>query len=48
MPENIASRRVAEKAGMRFDGHVTAYEIEGLLQYAAARAWWMAPGQGES
>ena len=36
-PENIASCRVAEKAGMRFEGHVTAYEIEGLKKYVAER-----------
>jgi RimJ/RimL family protein N-acetyltransferase len=27
-PENVASCRVAEKAGMRLEGSTTAYELE--------------------
>lgn len=42
VPENIASCRVAEKAGMRFDGYITADDIEGLRQYVAERACWSA------
>lgn len=43
MPENIGSSRVAEKAGMRFEAYVTAYDIEDLKQYAAERLWWTQP-----
>jgi ribosomal-protein-alanine N-acetyltransferase len=35
MPENVASCRVAEQAGMRFEGIVSAYDLEGLNLYAA-------------
>jgi len=42
VPEHIASCRVAEKAGMRFEGCITAYDIEGLKQYVAERDWWSA------
>jgi RimJ/RimL family protein N-acetyltransferase len=37
-PENGASCRVAEKVRMRFVGHVTAYDIEGLKKYVAERS----------
>lgn len=37
MPENIASCRVLEKAGMRFEGFATYYGIEGLKKYVAKR-----------
>ena len=40
MPENFGSQRVVEKAGMRFDGTGTFYEIEGLKKYVAERDWW--------
>jgi RimJ/RimL family protein N-acetyltransferase len=36
--ENAGSRRVAEKAGMRFVELVTAYGLEGLRKYAAEPA----------
>jgi RimJ/RimL family protein N-acetyltransferase len=35
MPANVASCRVVEKAGMRFEATVTAYGIEGLRKYVA-------------
>jgi len=37
VPENIASCRVAEKAGMRFEELVTAWQLEGLRRYGADR-----------
>src|SRR5262249_36082790 len=37
MPENVGSCHVAERAGMRFERQVSAYEIEGLKLYAAGR-----------
>jgi RimJ/RimL family protein N-acetyltransferase len=43
-PENVASCRVAEKAGMRFEGHATAYDIEGLRKYVAERESMSTPG----
>ena len=43
IPENVASVRVVEKAGMRFDGIATYYQIEGLKKYAADRATWRPP-----
>lgn len=46
MPENVASCRVAEKAGMRFEQEVSAYDIETFSQYAAERGWWAPPGEG--
>jgi RimJ/RimL family protein N-acetyltransferase len=43
MPENAASCRVAEEAGMRFEGIATYYDIAGLRKYMAERVWWSAP-----
>jgi RimJ/RimL family protein N-acetyltransferase len=40
MPANIGSCRVVEKAGMRFEGSATYYEIPGLRKYVADREWW--------
>jgi RimJ/RimL family protein N-acetyltransferase len=46
MPENLGSQRVAEKAGMRFDGSATYYDIKDLRKYVADRAWWTPPAVG--
>jgi ribosomal-protein-alanine N-acetyltransferase len=46
MPENVASCRVVEKAGMRFEGIATYYGIAGLKKYSAERAWWNSPQGG--
>jgi [ribosomal protein S5]-alanine N-acetyltransferase len=46
MPENVGSCRVVEKAGMRFAGIATYYDIPGLRKYVAERAWWSAPLPG--
>jgi RimJ/RimL family protein N-acetyltransferase len=46
MPENVGSWRVAEKAGMRFEGLATYYDLPGLRKYVADRAWWRAPQPG--
>jgi RimJ/RimL family protein N-acetyltransferase len=43
IPENVGSWRVAEKAGMRFVGTATYYDIPGLKKYAAEREWWSPP-----
>ena len=40
IPENVASCRVAEKAGMRFEGTATYYGIAGLKKYVAERGRW--------
>lgn len=45
IPQNTASCRVLEKAGMRFEGIATYYDIPGLRKYGAERAWWSAPPQ---
>lgn len=45
MPENFASCRVAEKAGMRFEGIATYYGIVGVNKYVAERSLWSAPSQ---
>lgn len=42
-PENVASWRVLEKAGMRFEGIATYYDIPGLKKYVAERTWWAPP-----
>jgi RimJ/RimL family protein N-acetyltransferase len=42
-PENIGSWRVMEKAGMRYQGLVDYYDMEGLKKYVAARDWWRSP-----
>ena len=43
VPENIGSWRVMEKAGMRYQGLVDYYGMEGLKKYIAAREWWRPP-----
>ena len=43
VPENIGSWRVMEKAGMRYQGLVDYYGLEGLKKYVAARDWWKPP-----
>ena len=43
MPENIGSWRVMEKAGMRYQGLVNYYGLEGLKKYVAERGWWSPP-----
>jgi RimJ/RimL family protein N-acetyltransferase len=42
MPENVASCRVVEKAGMRYAGIAMNYDIPGLRKYVAEREWWSA------
>ena len=44
-PENVASWRVLEKAGMRFEGTATYYGIAGLKKYVAERRQWSLPPQ---
>jgi RimJ/RimL family protein N-acetyltransferase len=47
LPENIGSCRVAEKAGMRFEGTTDAYPgLPDLRQYGAERGWWRSPLEG--
>jgi RimJ/RimL family protein N-acetyltransferase len=47
MPENTGSWRVMEKAGMRYEGLVDYYGLEGLKKYVADRQWWRPPpGRG--
>lgn len=43
MPENTGSWRVMEKAGMRYEGLVNYYGLEGLKKYVADREWWRPP-----
>jgi ribosomal-protein-alanine N-acetyltransferase len=43
MPENTGSWRVMEKAGMRYEGLVDYYGLEGLKKYVADREWWRPP-----
>ena len=43
MPENIGSWRVMEKAGMRYQGLVNYFGLEGLKKYVAERGWWSPP-----
>jgi len=42
-PENVGSLRVVEKAGMRFEGSATYYDIPNLSKYIAEREWWRPP-----
>jgi RimJ/RimL family protein N-acetyltransferase len=35
---DVASFRVAEKVGMRFEGHVTAYDMDELKTYLTERS----------
>jgi RimJ/RimL family protein N-acetyltransferase len=44
VPENAGSWRILEKAGMRYEGLVDYYGLEGLKKYVAAREWWRPPG----
>lgn len=43
VPENIGSWRVMEKAGMRYEGLVDYYGLEGVKKYVADRKWWRSP-----
>lgn len=43
MPENTGSWRVMEKAGMRYEGLVNYYGLDGLKKYVADREWWRPP-----
>jgi ribosomal-protein-alanine N-acetyltransferase len=40
MAENIGSWRIMEKAGMRYEGLVDYFGLDGLKQYVAGRDWW--------
>lgn len=42
-PENVGSWRVMEKAGMRSEGLVDIYGLNGLKKYVAEREWWKSP-----
>jgi ribosomal-protein-alanine N-acetyltransferase len=42
-PENLASCRVVEKAGMRFEGTGTYFGLHDLRTYAAEGDWWRPP-----
>jgi RimJ/RimL family protein N-acetyltransferase len=46
MPANVGSCRVVEKAGMRFEGSATYYEIPGLRKYVADRERWHSSSHG--
>lgn len=39
IPENVASWRVLEKAGMRYVGTASYYGLDGLKKYVAGGAW---------
>jgi RimJ/RimL family protein N-acetyltransferase len=41
--ENVGSWRVMEKAGMRYEGLVDYYGMNGLKKYVADREWWTRP-----
>jgi RimJ/RimL family protein N-acetyltransferase len=43
MPENVASWRVMEKAGMRYESLADFYGMKGLKKYVAEREWWASP-----
>jgi [ribosomal protein S5]-alanine N-acetyltransferase len=43
MAENVGSCRVAEKSGMRFEGLVSRFGLEGLRKYSADREWRRQP-----
>jgi RimJ/RimL family protein N-acetyltransferase len=43
MPENVASWRVMEKAGMRYQGVASYYGLNGLKKYVAEREHWVPP-----
>ena len=43
VPANVGSWRVMEKAGMRYQGLVDYYGMEGLKKYVADRKWWRTP-----
>ena len=43
MPENTGSWRIMEKAGMRYEGLVNYYGLDGLKKYVADREWWRPP-----
>jgi ribosomal-protein-alanine N-acetyltransferase len=44
MQENAGSWRIMEKAGMRYEGLVSYYGLEGLKKYTADRESWRPPG----
>jgi [ribosomal protein S5]-alanine N-acetyltransferase len=43
VPENTGSWRIMEKAGMRYEGLVNYYGLDGLKKYVADRQTWMRP-----
>jgi ribosomal-protein-alanine N-acetyltransferase len=43
MPENTGSWRIMEKAGMRYEGLVNYYGLNGVKKYVADREWWRPP-----
>jgi len=43
MPANVGSSRVLEKTGMRFEGLVHVYDLDGIKKYSADRATWKSP-----
>jgi RimJ/RimL family protein N-acetyltransferase len=43
MAENVGSWRVMEKTGMRYEGIVSYYGLDGLKKYHADRIWWKPP-----
>jgi ribosomal-protein-alanine N-acetyltransferase len=43
MQENLASQRVVEKCGMRFEGVATYYGVADLKKYVALRGSWAVP-----
>jgi ribosomal-protein-alanine N-acetyltransferase len=42
-PKNIGSRRVMEKAGMRYEGRAEFYGSKDLKKYVAEQEWWSPP-----
>jgi ribosomal-protein-alanine N-acetyltransferase len=46
LPENIASCRVLEKAGMRYVGITSYHGLDGLRKYVADRSWQNPPVSG--
>lgn len=44
VPENVASWRVLERLGMRYEGVADYYGLAGLKKYLAVRDEWRSPG----
>ena len=43
LPDNVGSWRIMEKVGLRYEGLVNYFGLDGLKKYVGEKQWWSPP-----